>query len=83
MIFNAFRDRKYGNGALCSRNPPPLPVSKAPASDPTGAPSDALPGIGSVFCKTSYAASVKPNCGLERRMRAGPPLKKARKPSSW
>lgn len=41
------------------------------------------PGIGSKFWRTSYAARVKPNCGDERRTRAGPPLKKALKPSSF
>jgi hypothetical protein len=34
------------------------------------------------LCRYSYASRVKPNCGLLRRIRAGPPLKKALKPSS-
>ena len=34
------------------------------------------------LCRYSYATSVKPNCGLLRIMRAGPPLKNALKPSS-
>ena len=34
------------------------------------------------LCKYSYATRVKPNCGLLRSTRAGPPLNNALKPSS-
>jgi hypothetical protein len=34
------------------------------------------------LCRYSYATSVKPNCGLLRIIRAGPPLKNALNPSS-
>src|SRR5947199_189463 len=42
-----------------------------------------LPGRGRALESTSYAARVKPNCGDDRRILAGPPLKNALKPSWW
>lgn len=45
-------------------------------------PLDDFPGYGSDVCRSSYAARVKPNWGDDRRIRAGPPLKKALNPSS-
>jgi len=34
-------------------------------------------------CSTSYPANVNPNCGDDRIIRAGPPLKNALNPSSF
>lgn len=80
MSLRALRDLKYGRGALATCSPTPgstLPVgvmASLAAWDP---------GIGSNFCSSSYAARVKPNCGDERMIRAGPPFQKALKPSSF
>ncbi len=77
MILSAFRLLRYGKGVFASCKP--TAGSACPAIE---GPSGSLPGIGRAFCRTSYAARVKPNCGEDRSTRAGPPLKKALKPSS-
>lgn len=80
IIFSAFLLLKYGNGPLAS--PKPTLGSTCPATPADAAFAASEPGIGKRDCNTSYAASVKPNWGDERKIRAGPPFQNALNPSS-
>ena len=78
MILRAFRLLICGREVWGSVRVRLVSCCCVPLSDAT-----VLPGKGNNVCKSSYPASVKPNCGDERNMRAGPPLKKAFNPSCW
>lgn len=65
IIFNAFLLLRYGIGAFSSATPTKGIASLFSAISPP---------TGNSVCSNSYAANVAPNCGLDLKILAGPPL---------